>query len=40
MFTALRILYDHQIPPFDDGYEGTSANDFVGRLNDWSWPTS
>jgi hypothetical protein len=40
VFIALRILHDHQVPPFEDGYEGTPFNDFVGRLDDWPWPTS
>jgi hypothetical protein len=40
IFTALRVLHDHQVPPFEDGYEGTPFNDFAGRLNDWDWPTS
>lgn len=40
VFTALRVLHDHQVPPFQDGYEGTPFNDFTGRLDDWPWPTS
>jgi hypothetical protein len=39
MFIALRVLHDHQVPPFEDGYEGTPFNDFAGRLDDWPWPT-
>ena len=39
MFTALRILHDYQVSPFEDGYEGTPFNDFAGRLDDWPWPT-
>jgi hypothetical protein len=39
VFIALRVLHDESIPPFDDGYEGTPFNDFVGRLNGWSWPS-
>jgi hypothetical protein len=38
VFIALRVLHDHQLPPFEDGYEGTPFNDFVGRLQDWPWP--
>ena len=40
MFTALRVLHDHQVPPFEDGYEGTPFNDFAGRLGDWPWPAN
>lgn len=39
VFIALRVLHDHQVPPFEDGYEGTPFNDFVGRVDDWPWPT-
>lgn len=38
MFIALRVLHDNQVPPFEDGYEGSPYNDFIGRLNDWPWP--
>lgn len=37
-FAALRILNDFGVEPFQDGYEGAAYNDFVGRLDDWSWP--
>lgn len=39
VFIALRVLHDHQVPPFEDGYEGTPFNDFAGRLQDWPWPS-
>lgn len=35
---SLVALHEAAIPPFDDGYEGTPFHDFVGRLDDWSWP--
>ena len=36
---ALRVLHDHEVPPFDDAYEGTPFHDFMGRLKtDWEWP--
>ena len=36
---TLRVLHDHELPPFDDGYEGTPYHDFMGRLRtDWDWP--
>lgn len=38
MFTALRVLHDHHVPPFEYGYEGTPFNDFAGRLDGWPWP--
>jgi hypothetical protein len=40
VFIALRVLHDHGVPPFEDGYEGTPFNDFTGRLYDWPWPAS
>jgi hypothetical protein len=37
---TLRTLHDHEVPPFDDAYEGTPSQDFMGRLEtDWEWPT-
>ena len=36
--TALRVLHEAQIEPFDDGVEGTPYHDFVGRLGGWNWP--
>ncbi len=37
---TLRVLHDNNVPPFEDGYEGTPFNDFMGRLKtDWDWPT-
>ena len=36
---TLRVLHDHELPPFDDGYEGAPYHDFMGRLRtDWDWP--
>lgn len=36
---ALRVLHDHDVPPFDDAYEGAPFQDFMGRLKtDWEWP--
>lgn len=37
---TLRVLHEHEVPTFDDGYEGTPFHDFMGRLkSDWEWPT-
>lgn len=37
---TLRVLHEHEVPPFDDAYEGTPFHDFMGRLTiDWNWPT-
>jgi hypothetical protein len=36
--TALVTLHEHEVPPFEDGYEGTPFHDFVGRLDGWEWP--
>lgn len=41
VFNSLKILETFQITPFEDGYEGSSYNDFIGRLdknNPWQWP--
>lgn len=38
VFETLKALEASQIPPFEDGYEGSPYNDFMGRLNGWSWP--
>jgi hypothetical protein len=38
VFEALKILEKFEVEPFKDGYEGSPYNDFVGRLDDWSWP--
>jgi len=38
VFETLKILEEFQIEPFKEGYEGSPYNDFVGRLDDWSWP--
>lgn len=36
---TFRVLNDHEVPPFDDAYEGTPFHDFLGRLKtDWEWP--
>ncbi|MBU2695401.1 hypothetical protein CCO04_09935 [Pimelobacter sp. 30-1] len=31
---VLRVLHEHEVPPFDDGDEGTPFHDFMGRLLD------
>jgi hypothetical protein len=39
VFEALKALEEFGIAPFQDGYEGSPYNDFIGRLsNDWDWP--
>ena len=40
VFESLKVLEHFQIPPFEDGYEGSPYNDFIGRLADWPWPTN
>jgi hypothetical protein len=37
-FETLKVLEKFEIEPFRDGYEGSPYNDFIGRLDDWSWP--
>ena len=39
MFEALKALEKYNVPPFEDGYEGSAFNDLVGRVGgDWDWP--
>jgi hypothetical protein len=38
VFETLKALEHFQIAPFEDGYEGSAFEDFIGRLNDWNWP--
>src|SRR5262245_1714454 len=35
VFESLKALEQFAIKPFESGYEGSSYNDFVGRLNGW-----
>lgn len=37
---ALVILHEHQIAPFEIGYEGAPFHDFAGRLEGFPWPES
>ncbi|MFD3404582.1 DUF6547 family protein [Kribbella sp. NPDC058693] len=36
---TLVVLHEAQVEPLQDGYEGTPFHDFVGRLDDWPWPS-
>jgi hypothetical protein len=38
VFETLKALEQFETPPFETGYEGSSFNDFIGRLGDWEWP--
>jgi len=39
VFETLKALDTCGVPPFEDGYEGSAFNDFIGRLGgDWHWP--
>ncbi len=38
VFETLKVLEEYQISPFENGYEGSPFNDFIGRLDDWDWP--
>jgi hypothetical protein len=38
VFETLKVLEEFEIEPFQDGYEGSPYHDFIGRLDDWSWP--
>ena len=36
---TLVAVYDAQLPPSDDGYEGSPFHDFMGRVQGWDRPT-
>ncbi len=38
VFETLKVLEQFQVLPFEDGYEGSPFNDFIGRLAGWEWP--
>lgn len=38
VFETLKALEQFQVSPFEDGYEGSPYNDFIGRLDGWKWP--
>jgi hypothetical protein len=38
VFETLKVLEQFCIAPFEEGYEGSAYNDFIGRLDGWSWP--
>lgn len=38
VFETLKVLEKFRIEPFKEGYEGGPYHDFIGRLDDWSWP--
>jgi hypothetical protein len=38
VFEAIKVLEQKGITPFEDGYEGSPHEDFVGRLVGWQWP--
>jgi hypothetical protein len=40
VFETLKTLEEFNVPPFEDGYESSPFNDFIGRLDDWEWPES
>lgn len=39
VFETLKVLEEYAVEPFQDGYEGSPFDDFIGRLSDWKWPT-
>jgi hypothetical protein len=36
--TALSTLHSSRVEPFEEGYQGTPAHDYMGRLGGWPWP--
>jgi hypothetical protein len=39
VFETLKVLETAKIKPFEIGYEGSPFEDFIGRINDWEWPS-
>lgn len=40
VFECLKILEDKNINPFEEGFEGSPYEDFIGRIkSDWEWPS-
>ena len=39
VFQTLKVLEELRVEPFLDGYEGSPYHDFIGRLEDWEWPS-
>ena len=40
VYNALQVLRAAELQPFHEGYEGDPSDDFLGRLDGWSWPES
>jgi hypothetical protein len=40
VYETLKALEAHRVAPFEDGYEGGPAEDFIGRLGGWEWPSA
>lgn len=38
VFNALVAIDSAEIQPFSEAYEGSSFNDFIGRMTNWPWP--
>jgi hypothetical protein len=38
VFETLKTLEAFQVPPFEEGYEGSPFDDFLWRLDEWEWP--
>ena len=38
VYNALQILQAAQVPPFQQGYDGSVSDNFLDRLDDWAWP--
>lgn len=38
VFEVLKTLGQHNVSPFENSFEGSAYEDFVGRLGGWQWP--
>lgn len=40
VFETLKLLQKTGVAPFESGYEGGPPEDFIGRMNGWTWPAA
>jgi len=42
IFETLKVLEKHRVEPFQNGYEDSPCNDFIGRnaIPTWEWPAN
>ncbi|WP_232549832.1 DUF6547 family protein [Propioniciclava soli] len=38
VFNALEVLHAARCTHFEEGYDGDPSDDFLGRMDGWTWP--